>query len=244
MIAETKGPHRSDHAHGAGAPGAATSLAGAHGAGGLLTVEQARERVLAAVPGPLPTESVATADALGRVLAVPARSTTALPPWANSAMDGYAVRSADTTGARDDAPVRLQVIGEVRAGFAPDVTVEPGTAVRIATGAPLPPGSDAVVPVEETTPLDAHDQPAGPRGREARGPVPEACLVHSAVRPRDSVRERGSDLAEGVIVLDAGMELTPAAIALDRGRGHSIRQRVPPPPCRGHGDRRRASRAG
>ena len=119
----------------------------------------------------------------GRVTAETVTASVSLPPWANSAMDGYAVRSADTAGATEDAPVELRVIGDIAAGAAPDVTVVPGTAVRIATGARLPEGADAVVPVEDTTPLDAAGRP-GPRGRDATGPVPAACLVHVAVPSR------------------------------------------------------------
>ena len=180
----------------------------------LLTVEQARDQVLAAIPAPLEAESVAVAEARGRVLAEPVRSRTALPPWDNSAMDGYAIRSADVAAATDEAPVRLTVIGEVRAGSPPDVSVKPGSAVRIATGAPLPPGADSVVPVEATTPLAADGSVAGPRGRDATGPLPAGCLVHAAVRAGDSVRRRGSDLAGDVTILEANTEMTPAAIAL------------------------------
>ena len=121
---------------------------------GLLSLETARDAVLA-VAEPVGTERVAAADSFGRITAETVTASVALPPWANSAMDGYAVRSADTAGATEDAPVELRVIGDVAAGAAPDVTVVPGTAVRIATGARLPEGADAVVPVEDTTPLDA-----------------------------------------------------------------------------------------
>jgi molybdopterin molybdotransferase len=196
---------------------------------GLLTVEEARERVLAAVPGRLGAESMSVADALGRVVVDPVRSLTALPPWDNSAMDGYAVRSADVAAATEQAPVRLAVVGEVRAGSPSDVAVLPGTAVRIATGAPLPPGADAVVPVEGTTPLAAGDSVPGPRGRDATGPVPVACLVHVGVRAGDSVRRRGSDLAEGATILETAAEMTPAAIALAAGAGVeriSVRRRA------------------
>jgi len=145
----------------------------------LLSVEEARAAVLAAVPGPTEPEIAYLSEALGRVLAEPVVSTTALPPWDNSAMDGYAIRSADVAEATEDAPVRLEVIGDVAAGKAPDVEVRRGTAVRIATGAPVPAGATAVVPVEATTPLDAGGA-AGPRGRDATGPLPAACLVHES----------------------------------------------------------------
>ncbi|HEY8438285.1 MAG TPA: hypothetical protein VIK65_06695, partial [Candidatus Limnocylindrales bacterium] len=109
----------------------------------LLTVEEARAAVLAAIPGPTETEYAWLSEARGRVLAEDAMSLTALPPWDNSAMDGYAIRAADVASATDPEPVRLDVIGEVRAGAAPEREVERGTAIRIATGAPVPPRADA-----------------------------------------------------------------------------------------------------
>ena len=185
----------------------------------LLSVEEARDAVFAAIDGPTPAEIAWLVEARGRVLAEPVTSPIALPPWDNSAMDGYAIRAADVGAAADDAPVHLEVIGEVRAGQAPDVTVRRGTAVRIATGAPVPAGADAVVPVEETTPLDATGGPAGPRGRDATGPVPPAILVHTTVATGGSIRRAGSDLAAGARILDAGTVLTPAAIGLAAGVG-------------------------
>jgi molybdopterin molybdotransferase len=186
---------------------------------GLLSVEEARAAVLAAVTGPTEIEVVYLSDALGRVLAEPVTSTTDLPPWDNSAMDGYAVRAADTAGATEDGPVRLDVAGEVRAGQPPEVEVSRGDAVRIATGAPVPPRADAVVPVELTTPLDANGDPAGPRGRDATGPIPAAILVHSAVERGGSIRRAGSDLAGGATILEAGRVITAAGIALAAGAG-------------------------
>ena len=185
----------------------------------LLTVEEARERVFAAIRGPNEPEPVALVEALGRVLAAPVVSPIALPPWDNSAMDGYAIRAADVTGATEEAPVLLTVIGEVPAGAAPDRDVRRGTAVRIATGAPLPPGADAVVPVEATTPIDAAGSPAGPRGRDATGPLPVGCLVHAAVAGGGSIRRAGSDLTAGTTVLEPGTVLTPAALGLVAGMG-------------------------
>jgi molybdopterin molybdotransferase len=186
--------------------------------GGLLSVEEARSAVLAAVPGPTEIEVAYLSEALGRVLAEPVVSTTALPPWDNSAMDGYAIRAVDTAGATEAAPVRLEVIGDVAAGRAPEIDVRRGTAVRIATGAPVPSGATAVVPVEQTTPLDAAGT-AGPRGRDATGPLPAACLVHEVVPEGGSIRRAGSDLALGVTVLEAGRSLTPQAVALAAGAG-------------------------
>ena len=185
----------------------------------LLSVDEARAAVLAAVGGPTATEVAYLSESLGRVVAEPVVARTALPPWHNSAMDGYAVRSADTTGASEEAPVRLEVVGEVRAGVAPDVVVPRGGAIRIATGAPIPRGADAVVQVELTTPLRPDDQPAGPRGRDAGGPLPPAVLVHAAVARGVAIREAGSDLAAGTTILRAGQTLTAAAIGLAAGAG-------------------------
>jgi molybdopterin molybdotransferase len=113
----------------------------------LLTVEEARAAVLAAIAGPTEPEIAYLSEARGRILAEDVMSLTALPPWDNSAMDGYAIRAADVATASDAAPVRLEVVGEVRAGSAPDRDVARGTAIRIATGAPIPPLADAVVQV-------------------------------------------------------------------------------------------------
>jgi molybdopterin molybdotransferase len=185
----------------------------------LVRVEAARERVLAAVVGPVEAEEVPVDEALGRILAESVHAATDLPPWDNSAMDGYAIVAADTAGATEEGPIRLAVAGEVAAGSAPATTVRPGTAVRIATGAPMPRGADAVVPVEETTPLDAAGEP-GPRGRDATGPLPAACLVHVAVATGGSVRRAGDDLRAGSLVVAAGDVLTPAGVAIAAGSGN------------------------
>lgn len=185
----------------------------------LLSVEEARRAVFAAIPAPTPSEVVFLSEALDRVVAEPVTSPISLPPWDNSAMDGYAIRAGDVAAATENAPVRLEVIGEVRAGQAPDVEVRRGTVVRIATGAPIPPKADAVVPVEQTTPLDAEGAAAGPRGRDATGPLPVGVLVHAATQRGGSIRIAGSDLGAGTRILDAGTVLTPAAIGLAAGVG-------------------------
>jgi molybdopterin molybdotransferase len=185
---------------------------------GLLSVETARDAVLAAAR-PTGTERVVIDAALGRVAAEAAVARTSLPPWPNSAMDGYAIQAADTTSASDgSAAPRLVVVGEVRAGFAPDVIVRPGTAVRIATGARLPDGADAVISVEATTPMDADGQP-GLRGRDATGPLPAAIDVHEVVRPGGSIRATGSDLVEGTTLVEPGTAIGAATIALLAGAG-------------------------
>ncbi len=185
----------------------------------LLSVEDARQAVFGAIAGPTQVEVAWLLEARGRVVAEPVTSPMALPPWDNSAMDGYALRSEDVAAATEDAPVRLEVTGEVRAGQAPDLTVRRGSAVRIATGAPVPPGADAVVPVEGTTPLDATGVAAGPRGRDATGPLPAAIQVHTATALGGSIRRAGSDLAAGTRILEPGDVLTPATIGLVAGVG-------------------------
>jgi molybdopterin molybdotransferase len=186
----------------------------------LLSVEEARDAVLDAIAGPTPSEQAYLSEARGRVLAEDVVSLTALPPWDNSAMDGYAIRAADVAPATDEEPVRLDVIGESRAGSAPNETVARGTAIRIATGAPIPPGADAVVQVELTTPAGADGSVAGERGRDAAGPLPVAVLVHAAVGTGAAIRRAGDDLPDGFRILAAGARLTPAAIGLAAGSGH------------------------
>jgi molybdopterin molybdotransferase len=186
----------------------------------LLSVEEARDAVLAAIAGPTEPETAYLSEARGRILAENVMSLTALPPWDNSAMDGYAIRAADVASATGSAPARLEVIGEVRAGSAPDIDVTRGSAIRIATGAPIPPHADAVVQVELTTPADAAGTPAGERGRDAAGPLPAAVLIHEPIRAGTAIRKAGDDLPEGIAILAAGTRLTPAAIALAAGSGN------------------------
>lgn len=187
-------------------------------AGDLLAVEAAQATVLAGVEPLADVERVVPEAALGRVLAEPLVAGVSLPPWDNAAMDGYAVRAGDVADAGEATPARLTVVGESRAGSAPDARVLPTTAIRIATGAPMPAGADAVVPVEITTPLDTAGNP-GPRGRESHGPIPAATLVHEPVERGNAVRARGSDVEAGATVVEAGVTVTPAVVALAAGAG-------------------------
>jgi len=190
----------------------------------LLSVEEARAAVLDAIAGPTEAETAYLSEARGRILAEDVMSLTALPPWDNSAMDGYAIRAADVAAATDADPVRLTVIGEVRAGSAPETALERGTAIRIATGAPIPPRADAVVQVELTTPADASGAPVGDRGRDAAGPLPATVLVHETIATGTAIRRAGDDLPEAVAILSAGSRLGPAAIALAAGSGNETVQ--------------------
>lgn len=183
----------------------------------LLSVEAALDAILVDVE-PVGTERVKAAASLGRVVAEPVIASVSLPPWPNSAMDGYAVRALDTDGAAEDTPVELRIIGDVRAGVAPGMTLMPATAARIATGARIPDGADAVVPVELTTPIDAQGR-RGTRSRDATGPLPTATLVHEPVRTGGSIRDEGSDLRGGTVLLERGSAMTAASVAIAAGSG-------------------------
>jgi molybdopterin molybdotransferase len=189
----------------------------------MLSVEAALSRLLAAADGPLPAEEVPLADALGRVLSETVHSAFDLPPWDNSAMDGFAVHAADTTQASPAMPVCLRVVGEVRAGGVPGVEVPPGCAVRIATGAPTPPSVDAVVPVESTICPGDQDGSIGvapsssvdrATGFSVDEPLAGSCLIVVPVGPGVNIRRRGDDVRQGMTVLEAGEQLGPAQIAL------------------------------
>ncbi|MFD9209865.1 gephyrin-like molybdotransferase Glp [Streptomyces sioyaensis] len=169
-------------------------------------------------------------DAQGCVLVEDITVPVALPPFDNSSMDGYAVRAADTTAATQDAPVSLTVIGDIAAGPGELPDVGPGQAARIMTGAPLPPGADAVVPVEWTdggagegpaAAMRAHSAAPQDAGGEVRVHRPAAAGAH--------IRTRGSDVTEGEPALAAGTVLGPSQIGLlaALGRG-TVRVRPRP----------------
>lgn len=168
-----------------------------------LSVTEALQRVLENV-SVLPAEHVPLLESLGRVLAEPVTARDNLPPFANSAMDGYALRAADLTHATADSPARLRVIGEVAAGTVTDRKVVPGTAVRIMTGAPMPAGADAVVPVEDT------NEP----WRDATRPLADEVDVRRSVSAGDYVRYPGEDIHAGDEVLPAGHVIRPQEIGV------------------------------
>jgi molybdopterin molybdotransferase len=159
-----------------------------------LSVAGAQVRILGALT-PLRSERVPLGEALGRVLAAPVVSRRTLPPFANSAMDGYAVRAADIAGATGESPALLPVRGESRAGTVPSRRLERGTAVRIMTGAPLPEGADTVVRHEDTD-----------NGRET-------VAIHVAAPYGTSVRLAGEDMRSGDEVLTPGRRLRSGDLA-------------------------------
>jgi molybdopterin molybdotransferase len=167
----------------------------------MLTVSEARARILEHF-APLDAEDAPLLMARGRVLAEDIHATENLPPFPNSSMDGYAVRVAETASASADQPITLPVSGDIPAGAPIPAPLVPGTAMRIMTGAPVPEGADAIVPVEETD--DARDS--------AR--VPELIRIFTAPRPGANVRPVGQDVRAGQVVLTAGTVLRPAALGV------------------------------
>ena len=170
----------------------------------LLSIDAATARILTFFD-PLPGESVSLVDALGRVLAQDITADTPLPPFANSSMDGFAVRAADSQGASADTPIRLRVVLDIPAGSAPDRVIQAGEAARIMTGAQMPEGADAVIPVEQT---DQHWR-AG-----TNSPQPEQVAIHRELRPGDYVRAVGEDLAAGQVVLNVGTVIRPPELGI------------------------------
>uniref|UniRef100_A0AAU2VUX7 Molybdopterin molybdenumtransferase n=1 Tax=Streptomyces sp. NBC_00008 TaxID=2903610 RepID=A0AAU2VUX7_9ACTN len=188
------------------------------------SVDEHLEDILAAVK-PLEPIELQLPDAQGCVLVEDVVVEIALPPFDNSSMDGYAVRVSDVEGATEEFPAVLTVIGDVAAGAAGllgDQRVGPGEAARIMTGAPLPAGAEAVIPVEWTdggtgegpaTSMRSHsDAPEGARG-EVR--------VHRPVEARAHVRDRGSDVRPGDLALRAGSVVGPPQIGLLAAIGRS-----------------------
>jgi molybdopterin molybdotransferase len=174
---------------------------------GTLGVDEARERILAAL-SPLAPVALPPGDALALTLAADVAARWDLPPFANSAMDGYALRTADTAGAAPDAPVALRVTGHAPAGYVPDTPVEPGCAIRIMTGAPIPAGADAVVRFEDT---GEHAGPSGIERIDLRRPA----------RASENIRPAGEDARRGETVLRAGTRLRASEIALLAAVGES-----------------------
>src|SRR5712691_9459685 len=156
-----------------------------------MSADDALARILAGVPA-LPTVDAPLLDSLGLVLAEEISADRDVPPFRNSAMDGYAVRGDDVA----TAPARLRVVGEVAAGGFPDRAIGKGEAMRIMTGAPMPEGADTVVRVEDTD--NASD-----------------VVTITAPTPKGiATRQAGEDLRRGETILTKGTVLRPAEVGL------------------------------
>ncbi|OLF09382.1 molybdopterin molybdenumtransferase [Actinophytocola xinjiangensis] len=167
-----------------------------------LSVDDYRARITALVAR-TPVVATPLADCVGLVLAEDLVSPVPLPPFDNSAMDGYAVRAADVAAAGEDGAVALPVAADIPAGRTDVVPLEAGTAHRIMTGAPIPPGADAVVKVEDTD------------GGQER------VVVRASVAPGTHVRRLGEDVAAGATVLGAGTVLGPPQLGLASAVGRA-----------------------
>ncbi|MBV9160162.1 MAG: molybdopterin molybdotransferase MoeA [Pseudonocardiales bacterium] len=175
---------------------------------GVSTVQKPRSvdehgRVVAALLAATPVIRLALVECAGLALAEPISAAVPLPPFDNSGMDGYAVRSVDIADATAEAPVQLPVTEDIPAGRTDSPSLQPHTAHRIMTGAPIPPGADAVVPVELTDGGRHHVQIYVPRS------------------PGDSVRLAGGDVAAGEEVLPAGTVLGPAQLGVAAAVGYA-----------------------
>ena len=169
-----------------------------------LNVDEARLRILKTVrPGP--PERVPVLEAVGRALAEDLVASATLPPWDNSAMDGYAVHGEDVAGASESRPVRLRIRGRTRAGEPAHAPVGRGEAVRIMTGAPVPEGCDSVIRVEDT---DAESDPG-------------FVAVHADRDRGRNIRPRGEDMADGDHLLDRGEPVTAGVVGLLAALGRS-----------------------
>ena len=161
----------------------------------VISLEDARRALESAVVPMSRTERVRLEDATGRVAAADCASDIDVPPFARSAMDGYAVCARDTSTASRTTPVRLRIVERIFAGQVPSKSVAPGTCAEIATGAPLPPGADAIVIVEETA--RAGDADVSIFARAAAG---------------QNISPRGADIARGTSVAQTGDLLTPSRV--------------------------------
>lgn len=170
----------------------------------LLSVDEALERILSTLVT-LPAETVPLVAALGRVLAAPVVSEISLPPFANSSMDGFAVRSGNTKYATAEQPALLRLMFDIPAGSQPEGVLHPGQSARIMTGAPLPAGADAVVPVEAT------DQEWKP-GDDS--PLPPIIKVYTPVSAGAYIRPVGEDIEAGQTVLAAGTRIRAAELGV------------------------------
>ena len=176
----------------------------------MISVEEALAKVLSCVEI-LKPEQKPILDCLGQVLAEDVYSTIDIPPLDNAAMDGFALRAEDSRDASEPSPRYLVVVGEIAAGSMPLKEVEPGTAIRIMTGAPLPEGADAVVKFEDTDEVS----------RKSSGKDLSHIGILCQAKKGSNVRRRGEDVAKGELVLSKGSVLRPQEIGALAALGHS-----------------------
>lgn len=171
----------------------------------MISVDDHLERILASL-SPVEAEHVSVNAAVGRVLRAAVVSSIDLPPWPNSAMDGFAVNSSDLEAASPTSPVTLPVTADIAAGSTEPLTLVAGSVMRIMTGAPIPSGCTAIVPIEHTAEFDQ----AAPT---TNAPLKATVTFTAAVGERAHIRGRGEDVSAGHTVLAEGQLLTPNRIA-------------------------------
>jgi len=172
----------------------------------MLSVEDARKKIFENFVI-LPSEEKKILDSLGQILSENITAKFPIPPLDNSAMDGYAVISDNTIGARKNQPVKLKVIGSIAAGYVATKKIEPGQSMRIMTGAPIPKGADAVIPFEETD-------------EKTRNNL-DYIGCNSEVKKGDNIRLSGEDVLEGEKILSSGTVIKDAHVGVIASLGKS-----------------------
>lgn len=170
----------------------------------LLNVDAALANILSGVKRLRP-ESVTLIDALDRVIAEDIASPINLPPFDNSAMDGYAICCEDSSGASPDSPVALSVLMDIPAGSAPQTALTPGNAARIMTGAPAPPGATAVIAVEDTDDNWSRGEQSSP---------PASVAIFKRAKPGENIRRAGENIAQGETIIREGTVIRPAELGM------------------------------
>ncbi|OGR84880.1 MAG: hypothetical protein A2901_00785 [Elusimicrobia bacterium RIFCSPLOWO2_01_FULL_54_10] len=170
----------------------------------MLTPEEALQQILTHTPILLP-ETVPLEQAEGRVLAEELFAQSELPPFDNSAMDGFAVRSADVADAGPDRPVKLKMLDVVRAGSLPRLALQPGQAIKIMTGAPIPKGADAVVMKEFTSSTED-----------------DWITIFRAPKKNENIRPKGEDIRVGQSLALSGLRVRPYDVALLAAQGFKM----------------------
>src|SRR5258706_15249673 len=169
----------------------------------LLSVEQARTRILSQFQ-PVSSATISIVQSANRILAMDIVADDDLPLFDNSSMDGFAIRAADSSNAAPTSRVTLRVVADIPAGSTPKVSLAPGEAARIMTGAQLPLGADSVVPVEDT---DFNNRDAG-------SAAPSEVQISKPVNSGENVRPRGMDVHKGDIVLRKGQRINPQSAGI------------------------------
>jgi molybdopterin molybdotransferase len=179
-----------------------------------LTVQEAQARIIGTLR-PTGGETVPLSNCAGRILAEVISAAEDMPAFSNSSMDGFAVIASDVAGATTHSPVNLAISADIPAGSAPTFSLQPGQAARIMTGAMLPGGADAVIPVEDTgyAPHLAGDQ--------AGTPLPGSVSIFAPARPGTNIRPRGMDVKQGQVLLSPGRRLLPQDVGMLAASGHA-----------------------